>query len=61
MARKLTVTDRDRAASIVARFVALIHAWMTHDFEEAASRQKELAESGVAVQMHSTDSEVANA
>jgi len=49
--RILSDPDRERAARIVALFSALIHAWGTNDFHEAAQARDELQDLGVTVRL----------
>ena len=51
MTAKLSDSERDQAAQIVALFSVLIHAWQTNDFHEAARARDELAGLGVKVQI----------
>ena len=49
--KRPTIPDdrREHAAKIVAHFSALIHAWQTNQFAEAAEAQSELGRLGVKV------------
>lgn len=49
--RILSPPDREQAAQIVALLSALIHAWATNDFDEAAQARDELRTLGVKVQL----------
>ena len=49
MAAKLSESERDQAARIVALFSVFIHAWQTNDFHQAADARDELASLGVKV------------
>jgi len=51
MSAKLSDSERDRAARIVALFSVLIHAWLTNDFSEAARTRDELESLGVRVRL----------
>lgn len=58
MIAKLSDSERDHAAQIVALFSVLIHAWLTSDHREAARTRDELARLGVEVRMPRRESEV---
>jgi len=51
MTAKLSDSEMDQAARVVALFSVLIHAWLTNDFHEAARARDELEGSGFKVQM----------
>ena len=51
MAAKLSNSEREQAARVVALFSALIHAWRTNHFSEAASATDELAGLGIEVRI----------
>jgi protein-arginine kinase activator protein McsA len=51
MNARLSDSERDQAARIIALFSVLIHAWQTNDFHEAARVRDELESLGVKVQM----------
>jgi hypothetical protein len=51
MAAKLSDSDRDHAARVVALFSVLIHSWLTSDFREAGRVSAELERLGVAVKL----------
>ena len=48
---KLSDSERDQAAHIVALFAMLIHAWKTNAFAEASRAQAELKRLGVTVRL----------
>ena len=47
----LSEPDKDKAANLVALFTMMVHAWLTHDFTEAARTRDELERLGVKVKM----------
>jgi len=49
MVAKLSGPEQDQAATLVAHFHALIHAWFTNDTEETARMRSELERLGVKV------------
>ena len=51
MTARLSDTERDQAAQIVALFSVLIHAWQTNDFHEAARARDELKGEGFKVKI----------
>lgn len=51
MAAKLSNSERDQAARVVALFSVLIHAWQTNNFHEASRTQEELSKLGVEVRI----------
>ena len=51
MIARLSDSERDQAAHIVALFSVLIHSWQTNDFHEAARTRDELERLGVKVKM----------
>ncbi len=51
MTAKLTDSERDQAARIVATFCVLVHAWQTSNFHEAARARDDLEKLGVKVHM----------
>ena len=51
MTAKLSDSERDQAAQIVALFSVLIHAWQTNDFHEAASARDKLEGLGFKIQI----------
>ena len=51
MTAKLTDSEREQAAQIVATFSVLIHAWKTNDLHEAARARDELERLGIKVQI----------
>lgn len=51
MPAKLSDSELDQGAQIVALFSVLIHAWLTNDFHEAARARDELKGLGFKVQM----------
>lgn len=51
MTAKLSNSERDQAAQIVALFSVLIHAWQINDFHEAARARDELEVLGVKVRI----------
>lgn len=52
MTAKLSDSERDQAAQIVALFSVLIHAWQTKDVREAARARDALEGLGVKLQIH---------
>ena len=51
MTAKLSDSERDQAAQIIALFSVLIHAWQTNDFHEAARARDDLELLGFKVQI----------
>ena len=51
MTAKLSDSERDQVAQIVALFSVLIHAWQTNDFNEAARARDNLEVLGFKVQI----------
>ena len=51
MTVKLSNSERDQAAQIIALFSVLIYAWQTNDFHEAARVRDELEGLGFKVQI----------
>lgn len=51
MARRLTDSEREQSAQIVALFSVLIHAWQTGNLPEAESVRQDLLELGVQVEI----------
>lgn len=58
MTAKLTDSERDEAAHVVALFSVLIHSWRTGDVREAARASEELERSGVKVTIRRKRKEV---
>ena len=51
MAAKLSDSERDHAAQIVALFSVLIHAWQTHNIDQAGTARDELSRLGIRVEI----------
>lgn len=49
--RVLLDSDREYAAEVIAQFAALIHSWLTNQFDEAADARRELEGLGVRVRL----------
>ena len=54
MTKRLTDSQRENSAQIVALFSVLIHAWQTGDLAEATNVQSDLRELGVKVEIPSS-------
>lgn len=50
MPNRLSTSERERGALLVALFSVLVHAWTVNDFERAAQARRELLNAGVTVQ-----------
>ena len=61
MIARLSDSEREQAAHIVALFSVLIHSWQTNDFHEAARTRDELEHFGVRVKMPRRRKEVKRA
>ncbi len=62
VARRLSESERERAARIVALFSVLIHAWITHAFSDAEFATRELRNAGILIGFRRrNDSEVSHA
>lgn len=53
MTAKLSDSERDQAAQIVALFSVFVHAWATNDFDEAARTRGRLKDLGFSIQVRS--------
>lgn len=51
MDAKLSDSERDHAARIVALFSVLIHGWQLNDFDEAARARSELEQLGLKIRL----------
>lgn len=62
VAKQLTGPERERAAHLVALFSVLIHAWITHDFNDAQFAKRELSKAGIVIRFRrASESEVPHA
>ena len=61
MIARLSESEREHAAHIVALFSVLVHSWQTNDFHEAARTRDQLEHFGVRVKMPRRRKEVKRA
>ena len=53
MTAKLSDSEREKAAEVVALFSVFVHAWATNDFDEAARTRGRLKDLGFSIQVRS--------